>query len=109
MSIADFLKWCMYYSPTNDFFFKFQEYVPHFRSVGLQSARAQYNHTPVCYPVVLGIDDLITEPSFDSQAALVIGVHGLFFAQLSMGVCTTKHWQTSGRLLQELNVCTVIN
>ena len=22
-------------------------------------------------------------------------------------VCTTRHWQTSGRLVQELNVCTV--
>ena len=26
---------------------------------------------------------------------------------LSMGVCTTRQWQTSGRLVQELNVCTV--
>ena len=28
---------------------------------------------------------------------------GLLF---DMGVCTTKHWQTSGRLVQGLNVCT---
>ena len=26
---------------------------------------------------------------------------------LSMGVCTTRYWQTSSRLVQELNVCTV--
>ena len=26
---------------------------------------------------------------------------------LSMDFCTTKHWQTSGPLVQELNVCTV--
>ena len=25
---------------------------------------------------------------------------------LSMGVCTTRQWLTSGRLVQELNVCT---
>ena len=24
-----------------------------------------------------------------------------------MGVCTTRHWQSPGRLVQELNVCTV--
>ena len=30
-----------------------------------------------------------------------------YFDMLSMGVCTTRHWQTTGRLVQELNVCTV--
>ena len=34
-------------------------------------------------------------------------VLSLFSDMLSMGVCTTKHWQMSGRLVQELNVCTV--
>ena len=29
------------------------------------------------------------------------------FHMLSMGVCTTRHWQTSGLLVQELNICTV--
>ena len=28
------------------------------------------------------------------------------FDMSSMVVCTTRHWQTSGRLVQELNVCT---
>ena len=48
------------------------------------------------------MDDLITERSFDSQAKLVIDVLGLLFVMLSMVVCTNKHWQTSGRLVQEL-------
>ena len=30
-----------------------------------------------------------------------------FFDMLPMGICTTRHWQTSGQLVQELNVCTV--
>ena len=30
-----------------------------------------------------------------------------YFLTLSVGVCTTRHCQTSGRLLQELNHCTV--
>ena len=37
----------------------------------------------------------------------VIDVLGLFFDVLSMGFYTTRHWQTSGRLVQELDVCTV--
>ena len=32
---------------------------------------------------------------------------GLFFDMISMNVCTIRHWQTSGRLVQKLNVCTV--
>ena len=31
-----------------------------------------------------------------------------FFDMLYLGVCTTRHWQTSGRLVQELNECTVL-
>ena len=31
----------------------------------------------------------------------------LFLDMLSVGVCTTSHWQTSGRLEQEWNVCTL--
>ena len=37
----------------------------------------------------------------------VIDVLGLFFDMLSMGFYTTRHWQTSGRLVQELNIGTV--
>ena len=53
------------------------------------------------------MDDLTTERSFDSQATWVIDVLGLFFDMLSMGVCINRHWQTSGQLVRELNVCTV--
>ena len=31
-----------------------------------------------------------------------------FVDMLSVGVCSTKHWQTADRLVQELNVCTVL-
>ena len=30
-----------------------------------------------------------------------------FFDMLSLDVCITRHWQTSGRLVQELHACTV--
>ena len=32
---------------------------------------------------------------------------GYYFDMVAMGVCATGHWQTFGRLMQELNVCTV--
>ena len=32
----------------------------------------------------------------------------VFLDMPSMSVCTTRHWQTSGRLVQELNVCTLL-
>ena len=75
------------------------------------AARAVY--TTACaiatqFPGLGCMDDLTTKRSFDSQAAWVIDVLGLFFDMLSMSVCTIGHWQTYGRLVQELNVdCTV--
>ena len=58
------------------------------------------------------IGDHTTKRSFDSQAMwdsrATIDVLGLFFDMLPIGVCTTGHWETSGRLVQELNVCTVL-
>ena len=53
------------------------------------------------------MDDLTTERSFASQDTWVINVVGLLSDMLAMGLRTTRHWQTSGRLVQELNVCTV--
>ena len=47
------------------------------------------------------------------NVALIRKLHGFLmyldylFDMLSMGVCTTRHWQTFGRLVQELNVYTV--
>ena len=38
----------------------------------------------------------------------VIDVLGLFFDMLSMGFRTTRQSQTSGRLVQEVNGCTVL-
>ena len=31
-----------------------------------------------------------------------------FIVILVMGICKTRHWQTSGRMVQEFNVCTVV-
>ena len=53
------------------------------------------------------MDDLTTECNFDSQATWVIDVLDLFHDMLSMNVCATRHRHTSGRMVQELNVCTV--
>ena len=41
------------------------------------------------------------------KLGFVIGVLGGLFNMLSMSVCTARHWQMSGRLVQELNVCIV--
>ena len=51
--------------------------------------------------------DLTTERSSDSQAAWVIDVLGLLFDMLYMDILTTRKWQMSGRLVQQLNGCTV--
>ena len=71
------------------------------------AACAQHNTQlyPWLPPTFLGMDDLTTESSFESQVTLVNDVLGLLFDMLSMGVCTTRHLQTSAWLLQELNVC----
>ena len=53
------------------------------------------------------MDDLTTERNCDSQVTWVIVVLVLFFYILPMDVCTTRHWQMSGRLVQESNVRTV--
>ena len=57
---------------------------------------------PIQFPGHGCMDNLTTERSFDLQATWFIGVD-----TLSMGVCTTRHWQTYGRLVQEVLVCTV--
>ena len=46
------------------------------------------------------MDDLKTEGTIDSQATWVIYVLGFIFDMLSMGVFTTRHWKTSGQLVQ---------
>ena len=59
------------------------------------------------YPGHGGTNDLTTERSFDSQDTWVIDVLNLFLLVFSVLVFTTRHWQTSDRLVHELNVCTV--
>ena len=49
------------------------------------------------------MDDLTTERSFGLQATWVTDVLGLLFL-----IVTTRHRQTSGRRVQELNECTAI-
>ena len=66
---------------------------------------------PDCHPVCGHgcMDDVTTERSFDSLATCVIDVLGVFVDMFAICVCTTRHWQTSGRPVQELNFCTVIS
>ena len=61
------------------------------------AACAQHNTQlyPRLPPTFLAMDDLTTESSFESQATWVNDVLGLLFDMLSMGVCTTRHLQTS--------------
>ena len=42
------------------------------------------------------------------KASWATGVLGISFDMLSMRVCTTRQWQTSSRLVQELNQCTIL-
>ena len=53
------------------------------------------------------MDELTTERSSDSQATWVIGVFGIFFDMISMVVSITRHRQTSCRLGQKINACTI--
>ena len=54
-----------------------------------------------------GMNDLKTERNFDLQATFVISVLSLYIDVLTKGSCTTRHSQTSGRMVNESNVCTV--
>ena len=65
------------------------------------------NSTMRYFPVDASTGNISTQFSFDSKRTWVIVVLGLFFEKLSIGVCTTRHWRTSGRLVQESNVGTV--
>ena len=66
--------------------------------------RGQHGQDCHKFPKQGCIDDLANERSLDLQATWVLAVTGLFFDMLSIDVRTTRHWQTSGRLVQELNV-----
>ena len=53
------------------------------------------------------MDILTTERRIDLQAMWVINELDLIFDMISMSVCTIRHWRTSGRVAQKLNVFTV--
>ena len=53
--------------------------------------------------------DMDTWMTSQMNVALIRKILGSFFDMLSMGACRTRHWQASGRLVQELNVCTVLH
>ena len=53
------------------------------------------------------MDGLTIKRNSDLQDTWVIDVLDLAFHMLSMCVCKTRQWQTYGRLVQELNACTV--
>ena len=75
------------------------------------AARVKYMTARLYATQFLGhgcMHDLTTECSFDAQATWVIDVLSLSIDMPSMVVCTTRHWETSGRLVQEINVCTVV-
>ena len=62
-------------------------------------------HARLMRPTFLGMD--ATKRSFDLQATWVVDVFYLFFDMSPIGVCTIEHWHVSGRLVHELNACTV--
>ena len=80
-------------------------------SAGTKCLGIIHDRTPAChqFPGHGCTDGLTTERDLDSQATLAIDVFGLYFEMLSTGVCTTRHWQTTGRLVQELNDCTLFS
>ena len=51
--------------------------------------------------------DACTTPQLNVVLVRKLLCAWLILDTLSISVCTTRHWQTSGQLVQELNVCTV--
>ena len=78
----------------------------------LNAYTAWAKYTTACsiatqFPGQIGcMDELTTKRSFDSQTTLVIAMQN-YFEMFFMDVYTTCHRRTSGRLVDELNVCTV--
>ena len=61
-------------------------------------------------PSVLGLNSWMTSQLNEALIPKLYVGHScvwLFFDILFMDVCTTRQWQTSGRLVQELNACIV--
>ena len=54
------------------------------------------------------MNDLITEVDFINKLRGSLMCFVYLIDMSSNGICTTRHWQTSGRLVQELKACTVM-
>ena len=79
----------------------------HFPAIHAWSA---YDRTHDCHTVSwpwMHRWHLTTARIFHSQATWVIGVLHLYFDMLHIGVCTIRHWHTTGLLVQKLNICTI--
>ena len=62
------------------------------------------DRTPSCHPI-----PWLWMHGWPHKSQLIVAlfdVFGLPFDILLIGVCTIRHWQTPGRLVQELSVCT---
>ena len=72
-----------------------------------------HNRTPDCHLVSWTWMRPHTANTSNVKIALIRKLRGsliclvYFFDILFMGVCTARHWQTSGRLMQEFNACIV--
>ena len=80
-------------------------------ALNVRAAWAKYtNACPIAtqFPGHGCMDDLTTKRSFDSQTTWVIDMQGKTILKcVFMDVYTTRHRRASGRLVHELNVCTV--
>ena len=89
---------------------------PFLYSAGIQFLRGQPGHNTRPHtrlpPSFLGMDATTLtsqlNAAFYSQAACVLMRLAYLNGILSMGVGTTRHWQTSGRLVLVLNICIVL-
>ena len=68
-----------------------------------------HDHMPDCYLLSWAWmhEWPTTERNFIRKLRGSLMCFSYFIEMLSIGVCTTRQWQTSDRLVQELNVCTV--
>ena len=74
--------------------------------------RGQHTTARPIATIFLGMDAWInltsTHRIFDHKLRGSLMCLAYFSDMLPVGFCTTEHWHTSGRLIQELIVCTVV-
>ena len=81
--------------------------VPTFNSCTKRNLGIKHDHMPDYRPVFWAWMPPQMNVALICKLYRVIGMLDLLFDMLSMGVCTNRNWQTSGQLVQELNLCTV--